>query len=119
MGMIRKLWQAFVKLLKLLAWRTAPPVICPAISEAPHTIDGSYTIFLDPDNDQIQQRKRHLAEIAELGHPIYPTRFIRTHTISEIFNHYHSYAGKREDEAEAARINAELKMAEGGEIRLA
>jgi lysyl-tRNA synthetase class 2 len=69
--------------------------------------------------DQIQQRRRHLEEIAEMGHEAYPTRFDRTHAISQIVDHYQSYAVKRADEAEAARVNEELKAAEGGEIRIA
>jgi len=75
--------------------------------------------LLDQDNDQIQQRKRHLEEIAETGYAVYPNRFDRTHTISKIVERYQSYAGKKDDEAEAARINEELKAAEGGEIRIA
>ena len=75
--------------------------------------------MLDQDNDQIQQRKRHLAEIGELGHAAYPTRFDRTHTISQIVDRYHGYAGKKDDEAEAARVNEELKAAEGGALRVA
>ncbi len=69
--------------------------------------------------DQIQQRRRNLEEIAALGHAIYPNRFDRTHTISEIVERYQRYAGKKADEAEAARVNEELKAAEGGEIRIA
>ena len=34
--------------------------------------------MLDQDNDQIQQRRQHLAEIQELGHATYPHRFDRT-----------------------------------------
>ncbi|MGH9766560.1 MAG: lysine--tRNA ligase, partial [Blastocatellia bacterium] len=75
--------------------------------------------MLDQDNDQIQQRRRHLEEIAEMGHAAYPNRFDRTHTISEIVERYLSYAGKKADEAEAARVNEELKAAEGGEVRIA
>lgn len=75
--------------------------------------------MLDQDNDQIQQRRRHLEEIAEMGHAIYPNRFDSTHTISQIAERYQSRAGKRADEAEAARVNEELKTAEGGAIRLA
>jgi lysyl-tRNA synthetase class 2 len=75
--------------------------------------------LLDQNNDQIQQRRRHLEEIAEMGHAIYPNRFDRTHTISQIVERYQSHAGKKADEAEAARVNEELKMAEGGEIRIA
>jgi lysyl-tRNA synthetase, class II len=69
--------------------------------------------------DQIQQRRRHLEEIAEMGHDVYPNRFDRTHTISQIVEHYQGYAGKKDDEAEAARVNEELKAAEGGELRIA
>jgi lysyl-tRNA synthetase class 2 len=75
--------------------------------------------LLDQDNDQIQQRKRHLAEIGELGYAVYPTRFDRTHAISRIVERYHGYAGKKDDEAEAARVNEELKVAEGGALRVA
>jgi len=74
--------------------------------------------LLDQENDQIQQRRRHLEEIAALGHPPYPHRFDRTHTISEVVERYRHYAGKK-DEAEAERVNVELKAAEGGTLRLA
>jgi lysyl-tRNA synthetase, class II len=75
--------------------------------------------LLDQDNDQIQQRKRHLADIAAMGQVAYPTRFDRTHSITQIVERYQHFAGKRDDEAEAARVNGELKAAEGGEVRLA
>jgi len=75
--------------------------------------------LLDQDNDQIQQRRRHLEEIAEMGHDVYPNRFDRSHTISQIIERYLSYAGKKSDDAEAARVNEELKAAEGGEVRVA
>jgi len=75
--------------------------------------------LLDQDNDQIQQRRRHLEEIAEMGHDVYPNRFDRSHTISQIVERYLSYAGKKSDDAEAARVNEELKAAEGGEVRVA
>ncbi len=74
--------------------------------------------MLDQDNDQIQQRNRHLAEIIALGHEAYPRRFDRTHTISQIIERYGGYAGKK-DEAELERTNAGLKAVEGGEVRLA
>jgi lysyl-tRNA synthetase class 2 len=76
------------------------------------------TSLLDQDNDQIQQRRRHLEEIAALGHPVYPHRFDRTHTISEVVGRYQHCAGKK-DEAETERTNTELKAAEGGALRLA
>jgi len=75
--------------------------------------------LLDQDNDQIQQRRLHLNEIAEMGHAPYPHRFDRTHTISQIVERYQSRAGKKDDEGEAARVNEELKAAEGGEVRIA
>src|SRR5262249_67745 len=64
-------------------------------------------------------RRRHLEEIAEMGHAAYPNRFDRSHTISEIVERYQKFAGKKADEAEAARVNEELKAAEGGEVRIA
>jgi len=73
---------------------------------------------LETDNDQIQQRKRHLAEIAEMGHALYPHRFDRSHTLTEIVEKYRGHAG-RKDEAELERVNAELKTAEGGEVAVA
>jgi lysyl-tRNA synthetase class 2 len=74
--------------------------------------------LLDQDNDQIQQRRHHLEGIVSLGHPAYPNRFQRTHTITQIVEKYRDRAGKRE-ETEAARNNEDLKVAEGGMIRIA
>lgn len=74
--------------------------------------------MLDQDNDQIQQRRRHLEEIVALGHPAYTNRFDSSHKVSELVARYHGFAGKKE-EAELARINAELKAAENGEVRIA
>ncbi|MGE0882834.1 MAG: lysine--tRNA ligase [Blastocatellales bacterium] len=74
--------------------------------------------MLDQDNDQIQQRRRHLEEIAALGHAVYPNRFDRSHTVSQLVKTYHQFAGKK-DEAELASTNTSLKAAEGGEVRLA
>jgi lysyl-tRNA synthetase, class II len=71
--------------------------------------------LLDQDNDQILQRKRHLSEIAALGHATYPSRFDRTHTISQLSERYRSY----EAESDHERANAELKSAEGSEVRVA
>jgi len=79
---------------------------------------GSFTALLDQDNDQIQQRRRHLEEIVALGHPAYTNRFDRSHKVSELVARYHGFAGKKE-EAELARVNAELKAAENGEVRIA
>ncbi|MFN0119059.1 MAG: lysine--tRNA ligase [Blastocatellia bacterium] len=74
--------------------------------------------MLDQDNDQIQQRRRHLEAISGLGHAAYPHRFRRTHTISSIVATHGDRAGKRE-EAEAAAVNAELKQTGAGALRLA
>jgi lysyl-tRNA synthetase, class II len=71
--------------------------------------------LIDQDNDQILQRKRHLSEIAALGHAPYPGRFDRTHTISQISEKYRKYEGESDHE----RANSELKSAEGGEVRIA
>jgi lysyl-tRNA synthetase, class II len=82
--------------------------------------EGVFTILVDNQEiDQIQQRRRHLEEIAEMSHEVYPNRFDRTHAISEIVERYQGYAVKKDDEAEAARINEELKTAEGGRVRIA
>src|SRR6266511_2750347 len=54
-----------------------------------------------------------------MGHEAYPNRFDRTHTISQIVERYQKFAGKKDDEAEAARVNEELKAAEGGRVRIA
>ncbi|MBK7601654.1 MAG: lysine--tRNA ligase [Acidobacteria bacterium] len=74
--------------------------------------------LLDQDNDQIQQRKQHLAEIAGMGHPAYTNRYDRTHTITRIIEEYSGHAGRKE-EADLERSNTELKAAEGGELRIA
>lgn len=75
--------------------------------------------MLTQDNDQIQQRHLHLEELIQLGHAAYPHRFDRTHTISSLVSQYHSYAGKREDEAEAVRVNEELKAVGNSVVRIA
>lgn len=75
--------------------------------------------MLEQENDQVQQRKLHLAEITQLGFPAYTNRFNRTHTISQIVESYQAFAGKKDDETEAARVNAELKAVGEGAIRLA
>ena len=72
----------------------------------------------DQENDQIQQRRRHLEEITTLGHLAYPNRFNRTHTITQMIERYQQYAGKKEGE-EAEQTNREMKAAEGGAVRLA
>jgi lysyl-tRNA synthetase, class II len=51
-------------------------------------------------NDQIEERRRALAQIIELGFPPYPHKFDRTHSISQIV---HEFAGKTGEELEAER----------------
>jgi lysyl-tRNA synthetase class 2 len=92
---------------------TPEPLLCATF------FHGSETDLLDQDNDQIQQRRLHLGEITGLGYAAYPTRYDRSHSISQVVESYHHLAGKRDDEAEATRVNAELKAAEGGALRLA
>ena len=70
------------------------------------------------ENDQIQERRRHLAEVAALGHPIYPHRFDRTHTITAIVA-CHGDVGGKKDEEELERVNTALRASEGGEVRIA
>ncbi|QQS46178.1 MAG: lysine--tRNA ligase [Acidobacteriota bacterium] len=74
--------------------------------------------MLEADNDQIQQRRKHLAEIVEMGHAAYPRRFDRTHTLTGIIEKYGSRAGRKE-EGELERVNGELRSAEGGEVAVA
>lgn len=74
--------------------------------------------MLEQDNDQIQQRRQHLADIAGLGHAAYPHRFDRTHTISQVAEGYQSFAGKKEGEA-LEQVNTELKAVANGAVRLA
>jgi lysyl-tRNA synthetase class 2 len=72
----------------------------------------------EQDNDQIQQRRRHLEDIVALGYKPYPHRYDRTHSISDLVNGYHHFAGKKEgEELEAA--NAQIKAVADGQIRLA
>ena len=74
--------------------------------------------MVEQENDQVRQRKQHLSEIVELGHVAYPHRFDRTHSISQIVGRYGSYAGVKAAE-ESEKVNAQLKTAEGGQLRMA
>ena len=76
-----------------------------------------------PDtNDQIEERRRSLEQIIELGFDPYPHRFDRTHSISEIINQFAARTGE-ELEAErpnvrvAGRIHAINKMGKAAFIR--
>src|SRR5438045_9637352 len=51
-------------------------------------------------NDQIEERRRALEQIIELGFDPYPHRFDRTHSISQI---EHQLANKTGEELEAER----------------
>ncbi len=59
----------------------------------------------DGVNDQIEQRRRSLSEITELGLDPYPHKFDRTHTISRIVSEFTTKTGE-ELEAERPQIRA-------------
>lgn len=73
-------------------------------------------------NDQIEERRRSLSQITELGFTPYPHKFHRTHTISQIV---HEFANKTGEELEAerphtqaaGRIHAINKMGKAAFIR--
>ena len=59
-----------------------------------------------PDaNDQIEERRRSLEQIIQLGFDPYPHRFPRTHSISQILQ---QFAGKTAEELEAERPQARV-----------
>lgn len=59
----------------------------------------------EQDNEQIQQRKKNLQAIIELGIAPYTHRYNLTHKISDIVA---AYAGKDKDELEAANIEVRV-----------
>jgi len=52
-------------------------------------------------DEQVQQRRANLDELARLGVEIYPRRFERRHTIAQLVN---AYSDRSHDELEAERI---------------
>src|SRR6185436_19709243 len=56
---------------------------------------------MSAEDEQIQQRKSNLAELAKLGVEVYPRTFVRRHTITEVGD---AYAQRSHDELEADRI---------------
>jgi lysyl-tRNA synthetase, class II len=52
--------------------------------------------------EQIQQRRLNLDELSKLGVEIYPHKFERRQTVSELVE---AYSGKTRDELESARVN--------------
>ena len=54
-------------------------------------------------DEQLQQRRANLDELAKLGVEIYPRRFDRTHAISDLVA---QYGGRTHDELEAEKIPA-------------
>ncbi len=60
------------------------------------------------ENELIIQRRKNLEAIRELGFDLYPHKFERTHTITEIVCTYGARAGARPPE-ELERINEELR----------
>jgi lysyl-tRNA synthetase class 2 len=55
----------------------------------------------DRESDQIQQRRANLAELAELGVPLYPRKFERAQTINEIVA---EHGGRSAAELEGRRV---------------
>jgi lysyl-tRNA synthetase, class II len=70
----------------------------------------------EQDNDQIQQRRRHLEEIRASGHATYPNRFDRSHRISDLVREHSDLAGKKE-EPELQQTNDTLRQL--GDFRIA
>src|SRR5215216_2769205 len=56
---------------------------------------------MSSEDEQIQQRKANLAELAKLGVDVYPRTFERRHTITELVD---AYGQRTRDELEADRI---------------
>jgi lysyl-tRNA synthetase class 2 len=56
---------------------------------------------MSSEDEQIQQRRSNLKELAALGVETYPRRFDRRHTISELVN---QYGGRTHDGLEADRV---------------
>ena len=56
---------------------------------------------MSSQDEQVQQRRSNLEELAKLGIETYPRRFDRRHTISELVN---QYGGRTHDELEADRV---------------
>lgn len=73
-------------------------------------------------NDQIEERRRSLAQIIELGFPPYPHKFERTHSISQIVQQFENKTGE-ELEVEhphirvAGRVHAINKMGKAAFVR--
>src|SRR5687767_10266621 len=64
---------------------------------------------MSSQDEQIQQRRSNLDELARLGVETYPRRFDRRHTISELVN---QFGARSHDELEAERIETKT----GGRI---
>ena len=56
---------------------------------------------MSAEDEQIQQRKSNLAELAKLGVEVYPRTFERRHTITELVD---TYGQRSHDELEADRV---------------
>ena len=57
---------------------------------------------MSSEDEQIQQRKANLAELAKLGIDVYPRTFERRHTITELVD---AYGERTHDQLEAERID--------------
>ena len=74
------------------------------------------------ENDQIEQRRRSLDEIIQLGFDPYPHKFERTHSISQLVQQFSSKTGEELESEEprarvAGRVHAINKMGKAAFIR--
>jgi lysyl-tRNA synthetase, class II len=66
----------------------------------------------DESLDQIRERRRHLDEIVELGHPAYPSSYRRTHSVTRLVAEFSpKTAAELEVEAPAVRTAGRVRSA--------
>jgi lysyl-tRNA synthetase class 2 len=74
------------------------------------------------ENDQIEQRRRSLDEIIQLGFDPYPHKFERTHSISQLVTQFSNKTGEELESEKprakvAGRVHAINKMGKAAFIR--
>jgi len=74
------------------------------------------------DNDQIEERRRSFEQIAKLGFDPYPHKFERTHSITQIVQHFDQKTGEeleteRPHVRAAGRVHAVNKMGKAAFVR--
>ncbi|HXU07354.1 MAG TPA: lysine--tRNA ligase, partial [Blastocatellia bacterium] len=74
------------------------------------------------ENDQIEQRRRSLAEIIQLGFDAYPHKFERTHSINQLVQQFSNQTSEELDVEKprakvAGRVHAINKMGKAAFIR--